>query len=64
MVKTHTEEFGTFQSPNWGPLGIVDKGEVLFYRESRRKPTLSPAEPRRPVDLIKVVAGADSRQRW
>lgn len=61
VVKTHTEEFGTFQSPNWGPLGIVDKGEVLFYRESRRKAPLQPAEPRLPVDLVKVVAGADSR---
>jgi L-asparaginase len=61
VVKTHTEEFGTFQSPNWGPLGIVDKGHVLFYRESRRKPVLAPAAPVVPVDLIKVVAGADSR---
>lgn len=61
VVKTHTEEFGTFQSPNWGPLGIVDKGEVLFYRESRRKATLVPAAPVCPVDLIKIVAGADSR---
>jgi L-asparaginase len=61
VVKTHTEEFGTFQSPNWGPLGIVDKGSVLFYRESRRKPTLAPAEPATPVDLVKIVAGADSR---
>lgn len=61
VVKTHTEEFGTFQSPNWGPLGIVDKGRVLFYRESRRKPTLAPARPTLPVDLIKIVAGADSR---
>jgi L-asparaginase len=61
VVKTHTEEFGTFQSPNWGPLGIVDKGEVLFYRESRRKPTLTPPAPRCPVDLVKIVAGADSR---
>jgi L-asparaginase len=61
VVKTHTEEFGTFRSPNWGPLGIVDKGQVLFYRESRRKPTLAPAAPRQPVDLIKVVAGMDSR---
>jgi L-asparaginase len=61
VVKTHTEEFGTFQSPNWGPLGIVDKGSVLFYRESRRKESLLPAEMRTPVDLIKVVAGADSR---
>ncbi len=61
VVKTHTEEFGTFQSPNWGPLGIVDKGRVLFYRESRGKPRLAPPAPRTPVDLVKVVAGADSR---
>lgn len=61
VVKTHTEEFGTFQSPNWGPLGLVDKGRVLYYRESRRKPRLAPPEPRTPVDLVKVVAGADSR---
>jgi L-asparaginase len=61
VVKTHTEEFGTFQSPNWGPLGIVDHDQVLFYRESRRKPTLAPPAPVTPVDLIKVVAGMDSR---
>jgi L-asparaginase len=60
-VKTHTEEFGTFQSPNWGPLGIVDKMKVLFYRESRRKPELAPERPVQPVDLIKVVAGMDAR---
>lgn len=61
VVKTHTEEFGTFQSPNWGPLGVVDKGRVLFYRESRRKAALAPESPVVPVDLIKVVAGADAR---
>ncbi|HEV2146657.1 MAG TPA: asparaginase [Longimicrobiaceae bacterium] len=61
VVKTHTEEFGTFQSPNWGPLGIVDKGHVLYYRESRRKPSLMPESPVVPVDLVKTVAGADSR---
>lgn len=61
VVKTHTEEAGTFQSPNWGPLGITDKGQVLFYRESRRKSPLCPDAPVTPVDLVKVVAGADSR---
>jgi L-asparaginase len=61
VVKTHAEEFGTFQSPNWGPLGIVDKGQVLFYRESRRRPPLQPEAPGTPVDLVKMVAGADSR---
>jgi len=61
VVKTHTEQAGTFRSPNWGPLGITDKGRALFYRESRRKPALAPERPVTPVDLIKIVAGADSR---
>jgi len=61
VVKTHADEAGTFQSPNWGPLGIVDKGKVLFYRESRRKRRLDPVRPALPVDLVKVVAGADAR---
>lgn len=60
-VKTHTEAFGTFESPNWGPLGIIDGPKPLFYRESRRKEILSPQAPVQPVDLIKIVAGADSR---
>ena len=61
VVKTHTEQAGTFRSPNWGPLGLTDKGRALFYRESRRKPALTPARPVTPVDLVKVVAGADAR---
>jgi L-asparaginase len=61
VVKTATEEAGTFRSPNWGPLGVVDRQWVLFYRESRRKPMLAPHAPATPVDLIKIVAGADAR---
>ncbi|HEX2080997.1 MAG TPA: asparaginase [Longimicrobium sp.] len=61
VVKTHTEAAGTFRSPNWGPLGITDKGHVLFYRESRRKPPLTPEAPALPVDLVKIVAGMDAR---
>lgn len=61
VVKTHTEEAGTFRSPNWGPLGITDKGRVLFYRDPRRKPLLQPERPATPVDLVKVTAGSDSR---
>lgn len=61
VVKTHTEEAGTFQSPNWGPLGIVDDDRALFYRDSRRRAVLAPEKPAQPVDLVKIVAGADSR---
>jgi L-asparaginase len=61
VVKTHTEAAGTFRSPNWGPLGVTDKGLALFYRESRRKAPLAPDAPATPVDLVKIVAGADAR---
>lgn len=61
VVKTHTEAAGTFRSPNWGPLGVTDKGIALFYRESRRKAPLAPQTPATPVDLVKIVAGADAR---
>jgi L-asparaginase len=61
VVKTHTEAAGTFRSPNWGPLGITDKGRVLFYRESRRRAPLQPHSPATAVDLVKVVAGMDAR---
>jgi L-asparaginase len=61
VVKTHAEASGTFRSPNWGPLGVTDRGRAHFYRESRRKPPLLPAAPVLPVDLVKIVAGADSR---
>ena len=61
VVKTHTEAAGTFVSPNWGPLGVTDRGRAHFHRESRRKPTLSPDAPALPVDLVKIVAGMDSR---
>lgn len=61
VVKTHTEAAGTFVSPNWGPLGVTDKGRAHFYRESRRKPMLAPDAPALPVDLVKIVAGMDAR---
>lgn len=60
-TKTHTEEAGTFQSPNFGPLGIVDTGKVLIYRRPlfRRQIPVVGLEER--VDLFKMHAGADDR---
>ncbi|MGH9827217.1 MAG: asparaginase, partial [Blastocatellia bacterium] len=31
-TKTNTEAFDAFQSPDFGPLGIVDKGRILIHR--------------------------------
>ncbi|HEY3364202.1 MAG TPA: asparaginase [Symbiobacteriaceae bacterium] len=60
-TKTHTEDSGTFQSPNFGPLGIVDLGKVLFYRQPIFRQTIPATrlEPR--VDLFKMYTGADDR---
>lgn len=60
-TKTHTEEAGTFQSPNFGPLGIVDSGRVLFYRQPIFPETIPATQLVEPVDLIKLYAGADDR---
>lgn len=60
-TKTHTEEAGTFQSPNFGPLGIVDMGKVLFYRRPIVAETIPAARVEHRVDLFKMYTGADDR---
>jgi L-asparaginase len=32
VTKTHTMSLDTFKSIEFGPLGIIDQGEVIFYR--------------------------------
>jgi L-asparaginase len=60
-TKTHTEEQGTFQSPNFGPLGIVDTGRVLLYRRPVLRQTIPALRLEEPVDLFKMYTGADDR---
>jgi L-asparaginase len=60
-TKTHTEEAGTFQSPNFGPLGIVDMGKVLFYRRPIFHQVIPATKLMDRVDLFKMYAGADDR---
>ncbi|MEW6210678.1 MAG: asparaginase [Acidobacteriota bacterium] len=59
-TKTHTEAFDTFQSPDFGPLGVIDKGEVIIRRAHAGRQTLPAVEMAAPVFLIKIVAGMDS----
>ncbi len=61
VTKTHAESIDTFQSPDYGPLGYVDKDRVIVSR----RPTCRlhiPAPSRVPdVALIKMAAGMDGR---
>ena len=59
-TKTHTEAFDTFQSVDFGPLGVVDKGTVIVRRAPLGRLHLEAQRLADPVFLIKLYAGADS----
>ncbi len=37
VTKTHTMSLDTFKSVEFGPLGIIDQGEVIYYRNVTHK---------------------------
>lgn len=59
-TKTHTESFDSFQSPNFGPLGVIDGGEIIIRRLPSPVCHLETRGVAEPVWLIKVAAGFDS----
>ncbi len=61
VTKTHTLALDTFKSLEFGPLGIVDNDEAIFYREITKHIHIETETIEERVDLIKAVAGMDSR---
>ena len=59
-TKTHTESFDSFQSLDFGPLGVVDKGQVIIRRTPLGRRQLMATKIVEPIFLIKVAAGLDS----
>jgi len=57
VTKTHTEDIETFHSLDFGALGFVDRGRVIFNRVPRKLETFETEEINPNVDLIKVYAG-------
>ena len=60
VTKTHAANVATFQSPWWGPLGVVDGDRVIFRRAQLGRQTFLPHSPCKKVDLIKLVTGSDA----
>ncbi|HJQ26755.1 MAG TPA: asparaginase [Blastocatellia bacterium] len=59
-TKTHSESFDAFQSADFGPLGVVDRSEVVIRRPCVKRQHLPATEIVEPVFLIKLAAGCDS----
>jgi L-asparaginase len=61
VTKSNSMSLDTFKSPNFGPIGIVDSNEVIFYRDSIKKQHIETDKIESRVDLIKCAAGMDSK---
>ena len=60
-TKMDTQAIETFQSPVFGPLGIVDMDRVFFARVLKFRQTIDTARLEESVDLFQMYAGADGR---
>ena len=61
-TKTNTHLLDAFESPGFGPLGVLDEGELIVHREMPPMPeVIRPTDLATPVDIIFVAAGSDAR---
>lgn len=60
VTKTHTLSLNTFQSMDFGPLGIVDQDEVIYYRDLKKRQYIPTNKVESRVSLIKTAVGMNS----
>jgi L-asparaginase len=60
VTKTHTSNIATFQSPQYGPIGVVTKRGVFFHHVPSRAEYYNIQDVAKRVVLIKAHAGMDS----
>ncbi len=60
-TKTHTESTDTFQSRDFGPIGLIDKDRIIVMRRPFHHEQIATDKIEESVDLIKMFAGADGR---
>lgn len=61
VTKTSTQQIETFQSPLFGPLGLVDDDRILFARQLTHRAIIAAEQFDHRVDILAMYAGADSR---
>lgn len=60
VTKTHTSNVSTFQSPQFGPIGIVTKRGVIFHHQPISTTKFAISSITKNVPLLKAHAGMDS----
>jgi len=61
-LKTHTLALDTFKSMEFGPIGIVDEENVLYYHVAHHKLiSLKPKQFNKQVEIVKAYSGSSSQ---
>lgn len=60
-TKTHTEAVDTFQSRDFGPLGVIDKDRLIIARRPARREHIATDRLEERVEIVKLAAGSDGR---
>jgi L-asparaginase len=60
VTKRHTQSLAAFRSPR-GPVGLLDRGQIVFHRPPQRATRLRPPRIVEAIDLHVMAAGVDDR---
>lgn len=60
VTKTHTSNVSTFQSPQYGPIGIITKRGIVFHHVPTNRECYDITNITKRVALLKAYAGMDS----
>lgn len=61
VTKTHTTNVATFQTPTFGPLGLVSKDNVVYFQKLIKNEHYNINEINKSVLLLKAYAGMDEK---
>lgn len=57
VTKTHTTNVSTFQTPTHGPLGVIMKHDILFFKAAEQRVRFDLKQVKGLVPIIKAYAG-------
>ncbi|WP_448376438.1 asparaginase [Fervidobacterium sp.] len=59
VTKTYTSNVATFDSPGYGPLGVVDENNVIYFRKSLTREKILTDKIEEKVAVVKTFTGDD-----
>ncbi|MEJ5258302.1 MAG: asparaginase [Fervidobacterium sp.] len=59
VTKTYTSNVATFDSPGYGPLGVVDENNVIYFRKSLTREKIITDKIEERVAVVKAFTGDD-----